>query len=73
MLKISKGRDTKMVAFRINYPGGLVPLYHKKLLKKEFTDDLVVRTVYFHRSGTGSITSWDTKVPHGQKKKKENY
>lgn len=44
-----------MVAFRINNPGGLVPLYHKKLLKKEFASDPVVRTMYFHRGGTGSI------------------
>ena len=75
MLKISKGHNTKIVAFRINHPGGLVPLYHKILLKREFTGGPVVKTLYFHRGGTGSITSWDTKVPHvaWSKKKKENY
>ena len=64
MLKISKGHNTKIVAFGINYPGGLVPLYHKKLLKRELAGGPVVKTLYFHRGGTGSIASWDTKVPH---------
>lgn len=75
MLKISKRHNTKIVAFRINHPGGLAPLYHKLLLRREFAGGPVVKTLYFDRGGTGSISRWDTKVPHvtWPKKKKENY
>ena len=34
------------------------------LKKRHFPDDPVVRTLCFHCRGTGSIPSWETKIPH---------